>query len=249
MARPKRYNVDYFPHYISDGKKMFVIESKHGNDGYSCWFKILETLAKSDNHFVNCNDEMNMMYLAAKCRVSIDKLTEIIDDLCKLGEIDEILWNQSKVIWSDKFVESISDAYSKRSNNCITKMELITDFKRLGIPIPLFDDVSDPVNGLKGDVNPQSKVEYSKGKDNKETPTQEEFIDYGLEQAKKHNLNVTKTSLSMKYEAWKLNDWKSGTGVDLSKNWKSSLINTLKYIQEKHSDKEIPNDFSNIEYP
>lgn len=106
------------------------------------------------------------------------------------------------------------------------------------LPLEDEDGNEDVVKDYKGVAQKKSAI-----------PTLEQFIDYGLEQAAKHRLNVTRTSLSMKYEAWVNNDWKSGTGVDLSKNWKSSLINTLKYIQEKHSDKEIPNDFSNIEYP
>lgn len=162
MARPKRYNVDYFPHYISDGKKMFVIESKFGNDGYAVWFKILETLAKTDNHFINCNDESNLMYLAAKCKISEDRLMEIIEAIVKLGEIDSILWKQCRVIWSDKFIESIQDAYAKRSNACITKMTLITMFRGLGIPKPNFDGVYDHVNPQNSPVKPQSKVEYIK---------------------------------------------------------------------------------------
>ena len=43
MARPERRNVDYFPHYLSEGKKMYLIEHKYGNDGYAVWFKVLET--------------------------------------------------------------------------------------------------------------------------------------------------------------------------------------------------------------
>lgn len=240
MARPKRYNVDYFPHYISDGKKMFVIESKYGNDGYATWFKILESLAKTDNHFINCNDETNLMYLAAKCRISVDTLKCIILDLCKLGELDIILWEQSSVIWSDKFIESILDAYSKRSNDCITKMQLLTDFKRLRIPIPQDNGVYVTVNPVNSPVKPQSKVDYTKLDQSKvdNIPSLQDFISYGLEQSSKNNINVTETALSMKYEAWKLNGWVNGNGNKI-KNWKSSLINTLPYIKETVNGKPV----------
>lgn len=161
MARPKRNNVDYFPHYISDGKKMFVIEAKYGNDGYAVWFKILETLAKTDNHFINCNDESNLMFLAARCRVTEDRLIEIINSIVKLGEIDDILWNQCKVIWSDKFIDSIQDAYTRRSNQCITKMEFLTMLRGLGIQYPDINGVNVGVNAPKDYINTQSIVEYS----------------------------------------------------------------------------------------
>ena len=40
----------------------------------------------------------------------------------------------------------------------------------------------------------------------------------------------------MKYEAWKVAGWKNGNG-DPIRNWKSSLLNTLKYIQETENGK------------
>lgn len=33
MARPQRNNVDYFPFFCKEGKSMFYIEQKYGNDG------------------------------------------------------------------------------------------------------------------------------------------------------------------------------------------------------------------------
>lgn len=181
MARPQRHNVDYFPHYISDGKKMFVIEAKFGNDGYAVWFKILETLAKTDNHFINCNDESNLMFLAARCRITEERLVEIIGAIVKLGELDGILWNQCRIIWSDKFIESVQDAYSKRSNNCITKTQLLTMLKGLGVQYPDLNEVNSPVNQVNYPVKPQSKVEYSIVENTKEkeskTPTLEEVKD------------------------------------------------------------------------
>lgn len=161
MARPQRNNVDYFPHYISDGKKMFIIESKFGNDGYAVWFKILETLAKTDDHWIDLQDESNLMFLSAKCRVSDEKLIEIIEAVVKLGELDDELWNQQKVIWCQKFNDSIEDAYRKRSNNCMNKETLISVLKGLGRNIKGFTE-------RKGVKNPQSKVKDSKENEIKE---------------------------------------------------------------------------------
>jgi len=155
MARPPRHNVDYFPHYISDGKKMFIIESKFGNDGYAAWFKILETLAKTDNHWIDLKDDSNLMFLSAKCRVSDSVLMELIEAVVKLGEIDAQLWNQQKVIWCQKFVDSIEDAYRKRNNECITKPSLLLHLKGLGRNIK-------GLGSIKDAVKPQSKVEHSK---------------------------------------------------------------------------------------
>lgn len=154
MARPERRNVDYFPHYLSEGKKMYLIEHKYGNDGYAVWFKLLETLASTDDHWLNLNDETNVMFMSAKCRVTEEVLFSILDDLSKLEEINSLLW-KDKVVFSEKFIESIQDAYSRRNNKCIQLDSLCKHLSSLGIHKP-------SKCTLKSSNKPQSKVEEIK---------------------------------------------------------------------------------------
>ena len=218
MARPQRHNVDYFPHYISDGKKMFIIESRFGNDGYAVWFKILETLAKTDDHWIDLKDESNLMYLAAKCRVSEDTLTNIIEAVVKLGELDAQLWQQQKVIWCQKFVDSIEDAYRKRSNVCMSKQGLVSHLHSLGRNIKGFPQG-------KGDQNPQSKVKETKEKEKRELIFREQvaqhtqynskmleaFSDYWTESkpnGKKMKFEMQKTfDIERRLKTWNRNDF------------------------------------------
>lgn len=120
MARPERNNVDYFPHECRHGKKMFVIESKYGNDGYAVWFKILECLGDATYHYLDLRDATQSMYLASIMRVSEEKFMQILTDLATLGAIDSMLFKDHKIVWSAKLVESVQDAYSRRNNKCIT---------------------------------------------------------------------------------------------------------------------------------
>ena len=154
MARPERRNVDYFPHYLSEGKKMYLIEHKYGNDGYAVWFKVLETLATTDDHWLNLNDETNIMFMSAKCRVKEDVLFSILDDLSKLEEISSLLW-KDKIVWSEKFIESIQDAYSRRNNKCMHLHSLSVHLLSLGLHKPSNCT-------LKGGNKPQSKVNNNK---------------------------------------------------------------------------------------
>lgn len=117
MAREQRKDVDYFPHECAHGRKMHIIESKYGNDGYATWFKLLEQLGKANNHFIDASDESVLMFLASVCRIDEDRLKSILTDLSKLGAIDKILWENHLVIWSQKFVDSVSDAYRKRKTS------------------------------------------------------------------------------------------------------------------------------------
>lgn len=114
MAREQRKDVDYFPHECVHGRKMHIIESKYGNDGYATWFKLLEQLGKANNHFIHIDDESVLMYLASVFRVQEEMLINILKDLAKLGAIDKVLYENYNVIWSQKFVDSVSDAYRKR---------------------------------------------------------------------------------------------------------------------------------------
>jgi hypothetical protein len=151
MARPERNNVDYFPHPVSHGRKMFFIEKKYGNDGYSSWFKILEQLGSANYHYINLKDQTQRMYLSARCNITEERLNLIIDDLVKLGEFNKVLWEENKILFNQKFIDSIRDAYKKRSNKCITLEDLRIHLLGLGI--------------LKGGRNPQRKEKKTKLKD------------------------------------------------------------------------------------
>ncbi|MES2382630.1 MAG: Lin1244/Lin1753 domain-containing protein [Bacteroidota bacterium] len=119
LGRKEKNTVDYFPFLCKEGKSMFYIEKKYGNDGYATWFKILRQLAVNENHWLNLNDPTALMYLSSKCGVSEDILVNIINDLCKLGEFNSSLWFENKVLFNEKFIDSIQEAYKKRNNKCI----------------------------------------------------------------------------------------------------------------------------------
>lgn len=155
MARPQRNNVDYFPHEAKHGKKMFYVTQKYGNDGYATWFIIIEKLCDAEYHYLNLSDNMQLMYLTSQCRIDETKLKNILNDLAIFGSINIQLWTEKQIVWSQKLVDSINDAYKKRSNECITLKGLVTLLKGLGVLKQGFRLSTVP-------VKPQSKVEKSK---------------------------------------------------------------------------------------
>lgn len=168
MARPQTNKVSYFPHPVTHGKKMSYIEKKHGNNGYATWFKILEELGNTDYHYLNLSDEIQIMFLSDRCLVSESELICIINDLVKLGEFDKELWTENSILFSEKFLESVSDAYNKRSNECIDKESLLLLLIRLGIRKPPKSDHKPLKSENNTHINPQSKVKYNKEEYNKE---------------------------------------------------------------------------------
>ncbi len=114
MARPKKQTVDFFPHYCIHGKSMFILEQKYGNDGYAFWFKLLEMLGCSEGHYLQLENDINWEFLVAKMHFDRDKCLEMINLLATLDAIDRQLWADCKVIWINKFIENIKEAYRNR---------------------------------------------------------------------------------------------------------------------------------------
>jgi hypothetical protein len=163
MARPKKNTVDYFPHYISEGKKIFIIEGQYGNDGYAVWFKILERLAKAENHYINLNDENELLYLSTKCHLTTERLISILDLLAKLDIINKDLWAK-KIIWNQEFINSIQDVYNSRKSKCM-------DLPGLLEHLSLHEGVSGLETIVSSIKNTQSKVKETKLNETKQKET------------------------------------------------------------------------------
>jgi hypothetical protein len=161
MARPQRNDVDYFPFYCKKGVSTDYIDETYGNDGFAVWVKILREMATTNYHYLNLSVKQKSMTFSSKCKVSEEMLFRIIGDLVELGEFDKELWYENKVVWSDKFIESIEDAYKKRSNNILKREEVIHLLVSLGVRKPIS-------KGINSSVNPQSKEEKIKEEDSKE---------------------------------------------------------------------------------
>jgi hypothetical protein len=173
MARKQRNDIDYFPHSVNHGKKMFYLRSKYKNDGYAVWFLLLEELGKANNHYLDLKDAVSRMYLSSSFMLEEDHLMEIIQDLVKFKEFDAELLQKESIIFNQNFVDSIEDAYKKRVNQCVTKTSLIDDLKVIGRWIEP-KKAEKPSNPSRiGDGNPQSivkdiKVDEIKPKKSKE---------------------------------------------------------------------------------
>jgi hypothetical protein len=163
MARGQRNDVDYFPHECVHGRKMHIIENKFGNDGYSTWFKLLEQLGKANNHFIDISDETNLMFLSSVFNISEEKTMEILSSLAKLDSINKHLFDTYKVIWSEKFTNSIEEAYRKRKMKCWQYSAVLDHFEAKN------DQTAAGMGGFRAglpEVIP--KVKESKGKESKE---------------------------------------------------------------------------------
>jgi len=59
-----------------------------------------------------------------------------------------------------------------------------------------------------------------------------DYLDFKL-YAFSNSDNIDSDRLKLKYESWKVNNWKDGNNKPI-KNWKSKLLNTLPYLTKKN---------------
>lgn len=225
MARPERNNVDYFPFLCEEGEKMFYLEQTYGNDGFATFVKILRELARKDYHHINLIDQSSRMFLAAKCRISIELLESIITDLVMLGKFDKKLWD-SKIIWCQDFIDNIQDAYKKRNNNCITYNGLVDRLNSLGV---LKQSKSAPKEPLK----PHS-IEEDIIEEESKTPFDKVFNDF-IEMRKKIKAPLTEMAKNLV-----LNKLRSIAGQDESmkiKMLENSIMNSWKSVYSLDNEK------------
>lgn len=159
MSRPKKAVIDYFPHYVAHGKTMYTIENRFGNDGYCFWFKLLEILGSTENHFIDCNKPESWEFLLAKTRVNEIDADNILNLLAKIGAIDSDLWDK-KIIWSENFVLNLTAIYQRRQVSVYTKTQLIG---LMSTETPLKDEY---VNKKPQSIVKESIGEESIGEDN-----------------------------------------------------------------------------------
>lgn len=156
-GRKDKNTVNYFPHYCMGGKTIFILENKYGNDGYSVWFKVLELLGSTENHFIDCRELSSWEYLQAKMRLDSDKLNEILNCLSNLDAIHKELW-ENKIIWSVNFIRNINDVYLRRKSQCM-------DYNDLCSHLLIKCKHKYTSEGIITDNNTQSKVKKSKVKE------------------------------------------------------------------------------------
>ncbi len=181
-GRKDKNTIDYFPHYVNSGKTLFIIETKYGLEGYAAWFKILEMLGKSENHFIDCTKESEFDYLDAKINLKNNTLKSFLELLAKLGAIHKELW-ENKIIWSGNFIKNIEDVYKRRSNSCmyfndLCKHKLIKCKRKYDI------------YGIYVSTNTQSKLEESKL--NKKNKQKKDLKELSKEEKKDNPKKLTK---------------------------------------------------------
>jgi len=152
VARPQKDVVSYFPHDADacTGDTLTVLQGRFGNDGYAFWFKLLEKLASTEGHYLDCRNSTKWQLLLAKTGVNEITGVEIMKLLVEMKAIDKGLWD-SRVIWCQNLVDNVSEVYKNRRRE-IPQKPVITNKKA----------ITTGDNAITTGESTQSKVKYSK---------------------------------------------------------------------------------------
>lgn len=176
MARKEKLTLDYFPHYAVQGDISKIIQERYGNDGYAILYKNYEQFCLRDRQYIDLNEYVTLASISAYCKVSEEKYLEVVDTLVKLGAYDVELWNERKILISEKFLENTKDAYRNRTSQTLNFIDL-KNFLRKKSTSNCISDVR----------NQQIKIKENKEKEIKE-------LEEELESSKSLNFPLTDTN-------------------------------------------------------
>lgn len=158
--RPERRDVDYFPFYVKDGKTLFILETKYQSRGSGFFLNLLRLLATTPEHHYQIQDDADELHFFARLKIDIDSGRDMLAIMAATGKIDPELYGNYRVIASNDFLNSIKDAYRRRTINSITIEELKTRFGNKPETV-VGNSITDSKNeqlSPKLDINPQSKI-------------------------------------------------------------------------------------------
>ena len=160
MSRPPKHDVEYFPFYAKEGKTLYILESNYQCKGTGFFINVLRFLAgRSDHHFC-IEKDVDKIWFFSKTKCDEESGIAMLEMMVTTGKLDKQLWEEKRVIASNDFLESIKDAYKKRTNDCVS----LCDIKSIYGIDDNGNGVSGGRNGVSGGNNTQSKVKESKVK-------------------------------------------------------------------------------------
>jgi hypothetical protein len=115
MANKIKETVDYFPFFVKDGKTLFVLKKKHGLAGIGFFTELMRMLAQTPKHYYSYNDEYERLRLIEYIGIPEKEVQLMLEDMASTGKIDYELWHEHKIILSKDFIDSLSEAYRRRS--------------------------------------------------------------------------------------------------------------------------------------
>tara|TARA_X000001388_G_C2233333_1_gene124134 strand:- start:2401 stop:3177 length:777 start_codon:yes stop_codon:yes gene_type:complete len=126
-GRPIANNVDYFPHKCKDDKELMFIQHKYQSQGYEVFYRLQQSLGDAEFHRIDLKNDLEKQIFEMGMSVNQEVLYGVIDILVEMNWLDKEVYEKDKVLWSDKFVNSIRAVYINRKKPTPTKEDIYRD--------------------------------------------------------------------------------------------------------------------------
>ncbi len=124
-GRKPQFDATYFPFYAKDGRTLFMLQSKFGLEGIGFFTNLLRLLCLTPHHYLDLSNQADAPYTWAKIGIQDDEKAEKIMGVMVLtGKIDALLWEKCRVIYSQDFVDSLSELYAKRKESALSLAQI-----------------------------------------------------------------------------------------------------------------------------
>lgn len=167
MARPSKATVEYFPLVCKFSDSIEALENIYGNDGFVVWVKLLQKLGRSENHYIDLRTNAAWKLFYSIFKIDEFQVKNILDTLADLECIDKKLW-EHKIIYSQNFVDGVTDAYRNRKYTPLSYDEILGLIGINDVRNSQEKGVSDVRNPISYVRNPQSKLKETKENKSKE---------------------------------------------------------------------------------
>lgn len=159
MARPKKSGLDYFPFDIDFfyDEKVVCVAGEFGLKGEICLIHLLCAVYRN-GYFVEWTDTLIFKLLKELPGISAGLLQQIIEGLVRWGFFDKDLFDSAQILTSRGIQQRYFEATRRRLNPNEPFPYLLVNVDR--------NRVNVDKNSINVDINPQSKVNKSKLKEN-----------------------------------------------------------------------------------
>ena len=184
MARPIKNGLDYFPMDVVCNDKIELIEAEFGLTGFAIVVKLFQKIYGEHGYFCEWTDEVALLF-GKKNGLGGNVVSEIVGASIKRGIFDKDLYKRYCILTSVGVQKRYFEAVSRRKQVEVKEEYLLISYTRFS------DNVSK--NSVNVDIdyenvcnNPQrkvkkSKVNQSKGEENKEKICTADFYSRTLE--------------------------------------------------------------------
>jgi len=121
MANKLKEIVDYFPFFVNDGRTFYVLKKQFGALGIGYFAELFRMIARTPGHVYSMRDEFDRERLtdfigSKEHPVDEQEIFDFLDSLASTGKIDPDMWYKKRLIASADFLDSLSEAYRRRSS-------------------------------------------------------------------------------------------------------------------------------------